>query len=73
MGRIHYDVIRHGAGWRLQTSGYACECANQLEALLCAFALAKELWESLRAPTGVRLRMDDGQWREARAFGVEAD
>jgi hypothetical protein len=70
VGRIHYDVVRHGSGWLVQTSGYSCECANQLEALVCAFVLAKDLWESLHAPTGVRLRQDDGQWREARAFGA---
>jgi hypothetical protein len=73
MGRIHYDVTRHGAGWRVQTAGYACECANQLEAVLCALVMAKQLWESLHAPTGVRVRLDDGQWREARAFGAETD
>jgi len=71
VGRIHYDVVRSGTGWRVQTCGYACDCANQIEALTCAFVLAKELWQSLGAPTGVRVRATDGGWREARAFGAD--
>lgn len=71
MARIHYDVVRHGEGWRVQTCGFTCECANQIEALTCAFVMAKQLFESLRAPTGVRVRAADGAWREARAFGID--
>ena len=71
MARIHYDVVKHDAGWRVQTCGFACECANQIEALTCAFVMAKQLFESLHAPTGVRVRAADGGWREARAFGVD--
>jgi hypothetical protein len=71
MERIHYDVIRHGDGWRVQTCGFTSDCANQLEALTYAYFLAKDLWSSLRAPTCVRVRTADGGWREARVFGVE--
>lgn len=69
MERIHYDVVKHDTGWRVQTCGYACECADPIEAMLCALALAKGLWESLHAPSAVRVRLADGQWHQARAFG----
>jgi hypothetical protein len=73
MGRIHYDVMpkADGPGWRVRTCGYACDCANQVEALVCAFLMAKDLWESFGAACDVRLQVADGQWREARCFGAD--
>jgi hypothetical protein len=70
--RIVYDVVRNGTGWRVRTCGYACDCSNQIEAVLCALTLAKGLWESLHAPSAVRVQKADGQWHHARNFGEEA-
>jgi hypothetical protein len=68
--RILYDVVRHGDGWRVRTCGYASDCTSQIEAVLCALVLAKGLWESLHAPSAVRVQTASGEWRQARAFGA---
>ena len=71
MGRIQYDVVPHGAGWRVRAAGFGHDYGTQLEALFAALFEAKSLWTSLRAPTAVRVQLADGSWREARAFGEE--
>jgi hypothetical protein len=71
MGRIQYEVVPHGTGWRMRTCGYGHDYATQIEALFEAMMQAKAMWDSLRAPTAVRVRLSDGAWREARVFGDE--
>ena len=69
MGRIEYDVVPHGDRWRVRAAGFGREYATQFEALFAALFEAKSMWATLHAPTAVRVRLADGSWREARAFG----
>jgi hypothetical protein len=69
MDRIEYDVVRIGPRWRVRTSGFGQDFDTQAEALFGALLLARQLWDSLHAPCGVRVQLADGRWHEARSFG----
>ena len=76
MSRHFYYVVDVGSEWEVR-SGLRPEVAarrfpNQAEAVAAAAALARDDWQLLGRPTGIRVPDLLGQWRDEITFGDDA-
>jgi hypothetical protein len=61
MERALVAVERDGQGWRVSIGGHAVDChPDKLTAMQRATDIARDCYESLGLPTGVKVRMGCG-------------
>ena len=74
MTRLLFDVRRVDDAWEVQTDNalpddLPARFATQADAVATATTLARAVWRGTRRQTGVRLLLDDEDWRDVLRCG----